>query len=206
MKGGQTWNVRIEITKIYGKVTEKVDSFTHLERYKTRENFKTIYVNAEGKEEFEFNRKSTVLPMDKMLHCKVAEIKLNSLRKDKLKKLQTKYPTAKIIRRGGDENVILILEDKVISINVKGWVLEFKNIKAEHEVDEVVKEDKEENLKEIQARVKPGDYIQARYGKKLIEGKITREYGLGNEILNIVFDNKHTAIGRTSVTKILKVA
>lgn len=58
----------------------------------------------------------------------------------------------------------------------------------------------------IQRRVKPGDFVQAQHGKELIEGTIVHEYGIGNEILNIVFDNKHTAIGRMHVVKILKSA
>lgn len=47
--------------------------------------------------------------------------------------------------------------------------------------------------------------LQALYGKEAIEGTIVREYGLGNEILNIDFNNgtKHTAIGRRAILAIL---
>lgn len=63
----------------------------------------------------------------------------------------------------------------------------------------------EEPKKDIGEDVKVGDIVQAYYGKEVIQGEIVSEYGTGNQILNIVFDNgkKHTAIGRIAVIRII---
>lgn len=171
------------------------------------EGYKIIYVNAEGQEEFSKNKKFPVLPMDKIIYYN-GTFKANLLQEEKLKVLKTQYKDLKEIRRKGDENILVEVPGKIISINPKGWVLEFQNVKAIYEKDEVVNENIVEDLEVIQSKVKPGDYVQAQYGAELIEGNITREYGLGDEILNISFDNdtRCTAIGRTFVTKILKAA
>lgn len=166
--------------------------------------YKTIYLNKEGKEEFTFNKRVPVLPMDRIIYYK-KDLKLNSLQEERLQSLKAKYPMAKIIRRRGHQDIILELQDKVISITPE-WVLEFENVKAIYEEDEDIQEEAAEDLDTIQRKVKPGDFVQAQHGKELIEGTIVREYGLGNEILNIVFGNKHTAIGRMHVVKILKSA
>lgn len=212
-------------TKTVEQVTKILDSSTVLEKYKSKEDlsriiqyygggygieildqdaYKTIYLNKEGKEEFSFNKKIPVLPMDKILYYK-QDLQPNSFQAERLQGLRTKYPMAKIIKRRGHEDIILELQDKVISITPE-WVLEYQNVKAIYSEDEVIQEDAAEDLETIQRRVKPGDFVQAEYGKGLIEGTIVHEYGLGNEILNIVFGNKHTAIGRMHVVKILKSA
>jgi hypothetical protein len=58
--------------------------------------------------------------------------------------------------------------------------------------------------------VKVGDFVKAYHGKRIIEGKIVHEYGLGNAILNINFELEgrkcQTAIGRFAVIEILKEA
>lgn len=213
------------ITKIVEKSTKTVDLFTVLEKYKNKKDlsriiqycgggygielldqdaYKTIYLNKECKEEFSFNKKISVLPMDKILYYK-QDLQLNSFQEERLKDLKVKYPVAKVIKRRGHQDIILELQDKVISITPE-WVLEYQNVRAIYEEDEVIQEDATEDLETIQRRVKPGDFVQAEYHKGLIEGTIVHEYGLGNEILNIVFGNKHTAIGRMHVVKILKSA
>lgn len=57
-------------------------------------------------------------------------------------------------------------------------------------------------------KVEVGDYVKANYGRKFIEGTISREYGMGNEILNIRFSlngkNCETAIGRKTVVEIIR--
>lgn len=221
-----------KITKSEVLDTKKINSFTDsqekvIEQYKEnpglhriiqycgggvgielldRDLYKTIYVNKEGKEEFSFNKKIPVLPMDRIIYCK-EDLKPNSLQEERLKGLRVKYPMAKIIKRRGHQDIILELQDKVISITPE-WVLEYQNVRAIYEEDEVIQEDAVEDLESIQGRVKPGDFVQAQHGKAIIEGTITREYGIGNAILNIAFDNdkKCTAIGRMHVVKILKSA
>lgn len=172
----------------------------------TEEGFKTIYLNREGENEFTKDRILAVLPMDKILYCK-EDLQPNSLQEEKLKEIKTKYNGAKIIKRKGDLNILVEVPGKVISINPIGWVLEFCGIKVPYEESEVVKDNIAEDLQHIQQRVGIGDFVQAMHGKKVIEGRIIREYGLSNTILNIIFDNgkKHTAIGRRHVLKILSI-
>lgn len=211
----------ISFTKTKEKVTENTDSFTLLEKYKTIENlsriikycgggygielqegmeFKTIYLNKEGKEEFQFNKKSPVLPMDKILICN-GQVSSNKLQEERLQSVKSKYPMAKIIKRKGDENIILALENKVISVNRKGWVLEFSNVQAVYSLDEVVRE--EIDLKDMQWSAKAGDIIETTYGKEVIAAEVYRIYNSGYT-LSIIWDKKHTAIPRCAIRKILK--
>lgn len=173
--------------------------------FNTEEGFQTVYVNRDGEKEFTKDKRLSVLPMDKILYYR-KELEINNLQEDKLQELKLKYKESNIIKRKGDENILVEVPGKVISINTLGWVLEFNEIQAVYEENEIIKDNVAEDLQYIQDYVKPGDFVQAMYGKEVIEGKIIREYGLGNEILNIVFDNKHTAIGRRHVIKILKAS
>lgn len=165
--------------------------------------FETIYLNKDGEQEFTKDKRLGVLPMDKILYYK-EDLQPNSLQEDKLQELKLKYKAPKIIKRKGDENILVEVQGKVISINTLGWVLEFNHVQA-YEESEVIKDNVAEDLHHMQQKVKVGDFVQAMHGKEIMEGKIIREYGLGNEILNIVFDNKHTTIGRRHVLKILSV-
>jgi hypothetical protein len=178
----------------------------------TKENneFLTIYVSKYGKEEFKLG-KSSVLPMDKILYYK-EEFKANELQENNLKVILADMKTKVkcVIHRKGDENIIVELEDKVISIIPRGWVLEFRECNAIYEADEII-EDMAINIldiKTLQKNVKVGDVVEASYGKELITGEICRVYGQGNETLNIIFDNgtKHTAICRSCVRDLIKSA
>ncbi|AGK95383.1 hypothetical protein [Clostridium pasteurianum] len=104
------------------------------------ENFETIYVNRQGKEEFKWSKQLAVMDMDKV-----------------------------------------ILDNTTIATK--------------------------SNVGEL---AKAGDFVKAYYGKRIIEGPIVREYGLGNSILNINFEmdgiSCQTAIGRHAVIEILKEA
>lgn len=179
-------------------------------------SYKTIYINTDGKEEFTIEKKSPVLPMDKILYYKASDIPLNSIQEEKLKNLLERMPFKRVVHRKGDENILVELEDGIVSITPIGWELPFESINniecSEDEIYLVSKEVPEETVEkdsvEVQERVKVGDYVQAMHGKELIEGEIISEYGLGNEVLNIIFADgtKHTAIGRRAVKKILKSA
>lgn len=168
--------------------------------------FKTIYVNAEGKEEFTKNKKLPVLPMDRIIYYK-NELKANEIQEKKLLSLKQENNDLKVIRRKGDENIIAELTSKVISINSIGWVLEFQEVKAIYSEDEVVQAETID-IKEIQSKVKVGDIIESTYSGKVILGRVIRVYGPCNETLNIIFDNEksHTAIPRLMVKKILECA
>lgn len=173
--------------------------------FKQDDSLKTIYVNKDGKEEFTKDKKLPVLPMDKIFFYK-EELKANEIQEQRLKEIKDNI--IRTIKRKGDENIILELMDKVISINPLGWVLEFNNCKAIYEDDEVINKasEKPKDKKAIGEGVKIGDIVQAYRGKEIIQGEIIREYGINNQILNIIFDNgkKHTAIGRRAVIDILQ--
>lgn len=203
-------------TEQQGKVIEKYKAHPDINRIiqycggglgielKVEYGFRTIYVNRDGKEEYEFNKKISVLPMDKIVYYK-EKLKTNELQEQRLKELKDNI--IKVVRRKGDGNIIVELKDKVISINPVGWILEFNNCKAAYEEDEIINNTTEKHTekKVIGESVKVGDIVQAHYGKEIIQGEVIREYGTGNQILNIIFDNgkKHTAIGRRAVIGIV---
>jgi hypothetical protein len=173
--------------------------------------YKTIYVNTRGEEEFTLNRKTPILPMDEILYYKTPEARFNNTQEERLKDLLQKTPDAKVIKRKGDDNILLEYADKVVSINSIGWVLEFKGCKAVYKEDELIGQQDhspEVGIKDIQRHIKLGDIIEAQYGQRLIKGEIVHIYGPGNETLNIVFDNgtKHTAVHKSRVIKLIKCA
>ncbi|WP_051539851.1 hypothetical protein [Clostridium ihumii] len=105
-----------------------------IEIYKERK-YITLYINRVGEKEFEINNRCPVLPMDKILFTAEA-LNYNKTQEEVLKKY--KNIAKKIIKRKGDGNIILILKDgQVLSINNKGWVLEFKS-KAVYEENEII--------------------------------------------------------------------
>lgn len=179
---------------------------------KNKLDYKTLYFNRNGSLEFQYDKKATVLPWDKVVLYRNKNIELNDIQQQRLKEIKQKYESdlKEIIHRHGDENVLIETNNKVLSIISNGWVLEFNNINhVECDEDEILEEFKEVQ-KDINKSLKVGDYVQATWNNKIIEGEITREYGLGNAILNISFLNNGvksaTAIGRYAILKILNAA
>jgi len=170
--------------------------------------FKTIYVNAEGNEEFTKNKKLPVLPMDKIIYYK-NEVRANEIQEKKLLNLKQKFKDSKEIRRRGDENILVELSDKIISINSIGWVLEFQGVKAIYSENEVVQAEIID-IKDILSKVKVGDIIEVAYPDRTFNAKVTHMYGGYNESLCISYevdgDQKSTAIPRVFVKSILKCA
>jgi|GEM_PF-1271212 len=170
-------------------------------------NINTIYVNKEGKQEYTFDKKIPVLPMDRILYYKTAVTEFNSKQQERLKDLLREVPNGKVIKRKGDENILVDVHDMVISINPEGWVLEFNGCNAIYTEDEV--EHKEPfDLETLQESVKIGDIVEASYGDRTIAGEIFSVYGPSNVTLNIIFDNgkNHTAICRKCVKSLIKSA
>lgn len=169
---------------------------------KEEDSYKTIWVNREGKEEAVFQGKTSVLPMDRIIYY-TEELKANELQEERLRELKVSKSDLEEIRRKGDENIIAIANNRIYSINSKGWILEYENIKAIYTEDEVIKEHEEESLENMQESIKENDLVEAYHGKRKIKGRICRVYGQGEKILNIIFDNetKHTAIGRMSIIR-----
>lgn len=170
--------------------------------------FKTIYVNAEGSEEFTKNKKLPVLPMDRIIYYK-NQVRANEIQEKKLLNLKQKCKDSKEIRRKGDENILVELSDKIISINSIGWVLEFQGVKAIYSENEVVQAEIID-IKDIQIKVKVGDIIEVAYPDRTFNAKVTHMYGGYNESLCISYEvdgaKKSTAIPRTFVKSILKCA
>ena len=203
------------VTEMQGKVIDKYKNSSGLNRIirycgggvgielNSGNGFRTIYINSKGKEEFEFSKKSAVLPMDQILYYKDL-LETNDFQQEKLKDLQKKLKPQNIIMRKGDENIIIELEHKVISIIPKGWVLEFQECKAIYTEDEVIKEPKEViDIEAMRKSIKVGDWVETTHGNRKITGEIYRVYGPDNMTLNIIFDNgsKHTAISRLCVLR-----
>ncbi|MEG3040878.1 MAG: hypothetical protein RR891_02665 [Clostridium sp.] len=158
--------------------------------------YKTIKVSKDGIKEVEFNKKSTVLPMDKIIYYK-GEFRSNNIQEKKL--LGIKDNGFKTIRRKGDENIIVLKNDKVISINNKGWVLEFEGIEAIYDETEVVCIESK-NISEDE-EIKVGNMVEVIYGEDKFKGIVTRIYNNGDTI-NCIFNNKHSAFYKTFVKKI----
>lgn len=219
-------NIAVEITQQQQKVIDKFKATQIVNRIiiyakgsigiEVKEaGFTTHYISREGKEEFCFNAKSPVLPWDKIIYYMQEKVPLVKEQVDKLQALLSKRrdDIKRVLHRKGDENLLVECGGRIISILANGWQIEFKSKELINcEDDEVylipnkIDEEVPKDPTEIQQKVKVGDCVQAMYGKKLIEGIITRVYGFGNNILNISFENStiRTAIGRRTVRKILK--
>lgn len=130
--------------------------------------YKTLYVNQEGKEEFIIKSRCPVLPMDRILFNK-DEINYTEIQLKKLSEYKNSYK--KIIQRKGDENIILKKEGQVISINPKGWILEFKEHEIIYQENEVLKK---ENKKDF----KTGDKVVILYENKKLNGEIRSKHEL----------------------------
>lgn len=152
--------------------------------------FKTDYVNKDGINEFTLG-KSEVLPMDKIIFHK-GNFSTNELQEKKLKEIKG---IQKVIKRAGDENIIVLLADKVISINSKGWVLEFFGVQAIFDLSEVQEQEGAND------ELKVGDNVEVQYGDEFYKGVVTSIYNGGNTI-NCIFDNRHTAFYKTFVKKL----
>lgn len=178
-------------------------------------SYRTTYINKNGREEFTTANKSPVLPMDKILYYK-SEFNANTIQKENLQKVLDKFKSSikRVIKRKGDRSILIELPDKVIDILENGWIIDFTSINRvdcnQEDVMKILVDEKEEEESTVSviSKAKVGDYVQAMHGKNIIEGTIVREYGMGKDILNIIFENgtKHTAIGKMQILKILKSA
>lgn len=178
------------------------------------DGFTTHYINREGKEEFSFNNKSPVLPWDKIIYYTEEKIPLTKEQIDKLQTLLSRRrdDIKRVLHRKGDENLLVECGGNIISILANGWQIEFESMgHIDCEENEVyliptkITEEIHEEPEELQQKAKVGDYVQAKYGKELIEGELFSEYN-SHHTFSIIFENgtKHTAIPRIAITKILK--
>jgi hypothetical protein len=175
---------------------------------KHNKSYSTIYVNAAGKKEFEFKNKSRVLPMDKIIYYN-EDMKANDLQKKKLKEVMQSENIKRGVRRKGDENILVECEEKVISINSKGWKLEFNSISkvecSENEILEIGPEEVDSgSLEKAQNKIHIGSVIEIVIKGKKTLAKVFSIYNNG-DTLSILFDNdtKHTAVHKSCISKII---
>lgn len=93
----------------------------------------THYINRRGDEEFCFNKRSRVLPMDKILYYdpKIV-IQITYMQNKRLRALLRKSTDEikRVIRRKGDFSIIVEKTDNILSILPNGWVLEFESLSS----------------------------------------------------------------------------
>lgn len=176
--------------------------------------FISHYINSEGQKQFDYPSKSSLMPWDRVYYYNpIFKNEITQIQENKLQKLlETRKDIKKVIHRKGDENIILELEEGVLSVNPIGWELPFESMDhVECSEDEIYfipgKEVKEELTKNVDIVAKVGDYVQVDNGEEIIEGTLFSEYNSGHTF-NIIYDNgtKHTAIPRVAILKILKSA
>ncbi|URZ15311.1 hypothetical protein [Clostridium felsineum] len=178
---------------------------------KDNRGHKTLYFNKDGLMEFEYLKKVSVFPKDRILFYK-DNFFINTIQQQRLQEVKEKYKEKikRVIHRHGDENIFIELGDKLLDIIANGWVLEFKETLHVDCMEDEVLEDFTVK-KDIGSLVKVGDQVKAKINGRIANGTITREYGLCNEILNISFVKEDgvracTAIPRFTVEAILKAA
>lgn len=159
-----------------------------------RDKYQTLYLNREGVAECSFNKRISLVPMDKIIYYK-DDMKPNELQEEKLLVIQDKV--TKVLKRKGDENIIAIAAGKVISINKQGWVLEYKGVQAVYDESEVI----EIKTEQIVEAFKEGETVEVEFNGQTYQGKITRIYNQGDTI-NCIFNNKHTAFHKSKVRKV----
>lgn len=157
----------------------------------TQGAYKTIWINPNGTKEFEYEKKAPILPMDKIIYYK-NDFKANEIQEKKLLEIQDR--ALKVIKRKGDENIIVLIEDKVISINNKGWVLEFTGVHV-CETEVIINKNISEN------EIIVGDNVEVQYGEEIFKGVVNSIYNNGDTI-NCIFDNRHSAFYKKCVRKI----
>jgi len=111
----------------------------------------TKYVNKNGEEEFTFNKKSTVLPMDNIIFYK-EDVEINTSQKNAFRTIKDKDFI--IIKRKGDENIILKYKDKVTSITSKELKLDFYKINTIYDINEIINKAVFEDDEDIKKKLK----------------------------------------------------
>jgi hypothetical protein len=166
---------------------------------------KTLYFNHKGINELELKKDMELLPRDEILIVN-QDKELNELQLEKLKDMHAEQ----YIKRKGDANILIPMQDKTVVINPKGWILEYnqKAIYSENEIF-ITKIDKksidlDNKITKMDTDITKfniDDTVEIKYeGCKKI-GKIKRIYNNG-ETVNVSWDGKITAFYYKCVKKI----
>lgn len=153
--------------------------------------FKTIYVNRAGEEEFVTSSQVPVQPIDRIIVAKNT-YEINEVQKNRLEDLKQKHNLKSYIKRVGDKNIIIKVDEKVIAINPQGWLLEYSE--AIYQEDEIV------NLENITIEYTVGDMVEAIFGNEKVVGKIVKEYE-NQDSYNIIWDRKHSAFHKSKILR-----
>lgn len=153
--------------------------------------FKTIYVNRAGEEEFVTPSQVPAQPIDRIILAK-NNYEINEIQKTRLEDIKQKYKIRSYIKRNGDKNIIVKLNEKVIAINPLGWLLEYSEVL--YEENEVF------GFKESIVDYNVGDMVEALFGNEKVIGKIVRKYE-NQDSYNIIWDRKHSAFHKSKILR-----
>ncbi len=172
---------------------------------------KTLYFNSEGINELELKKDMELLPADEILLVN-QDKEVNELQLKKLNEMNV----SEYIKRKGDANIIISLEDKTIVINPKGWVLEYLQKPKYHEkelfitkmAEKITVLDNKDTEMPInitkcvndEDEIKVGDTVEFNYDGLQV-GKVTRIYNNG-ETINVSWEHKSTAFYYKCVKKV----
>lgn len=166
--------------------------------YKEGASYRTVMINREGKEVLELDRKAPVHPFSKVIYA-AEDFEINILQKER-----TRTFNKSILKRYGDENLIIDCGNKIVSILPNGWVLEYKDVEiADRDTYRTI--NFTFDIKEMQSKVNLGDIIETDYLGKSLIATVCHIYD-NPYTVNITWGNKHTAIARCLIKRIVKSA
>lgn len=154
---------------------------------------RTIYYNKNAIKEFEKEGTTPLLPADVILIAN-KDYETNDIQLEKLKY----FDVSSYIKRKGDKNIIIVMENKTVVINPKGWILEYR-MKPKYKENEIIEIEK---YKTTDKTFKIGDKVKTKYKDEIVKGIVTRIYNNG-ETLNISWDNKNTAFYYKNVKRMI---
>lgn len=154
---------------------------------------RTIYYNKNAIKEFEKEGTTPLLPADVILIAN-KDYETNDIQLEKLKY----FDVSSYIKRKGDKNIIIVMENKTVVINPNGWILEYR-MKPKYKENEIIEIEK---YKTTDKTFKIGDKVKTKYKDEIVKGIVTRIYNNG-ETLNISWDNKNTAFYYKNVKRMI---
>lgn len=166
--------------------------------YKKGTSYRTVMINREGKEVLELDRKAPVHPFSKVIYA-AEDFEINILQKERARTFNKS-----ILKRYGDENLIIDCGNKIVSILPNGWALEYKDVKiADRDTYRPI--NFTFDIKEMQSRVKLGDIIETEYAGSPLIAEVCHIYD-NPYTVNVTWEGKHTSIARCLIKRIVKSA
>lgn len=148
-----------------------------------------IHLMKNGSLDFKTGKFPTIAPGDRILKV-IEDIEPTEIQKEILSKFCVENNFEKVIKRKGDKNFIVVDNNEAITINEKGWILNFKQ-KAVYLEEEIIS----------QKDIKINDMVKVDYKGIKYKGKVSYIYN-NNCTINVIFDNKHTAFFKDNIKRI----